>query len=139
MSPPYGLTSTAAVLISALSLLGCGGTTTTTVTNESTVTLPAETTTVTVRASKPKPKPKPQGSGQTFSGNGMKNLGTLTIEDNSTLRWTNDGMLFQIFTGGADVWANSQAHSGDTALDSGTYTSVKVNAIGNWTMRITTR
>lgn len=73
---------------------------------------------------------------KSFSGSGLKNLGTIRITRGSTLKWTNDGDIFQIFTGDADVWANSQANSGDTYVGPGTYTDVEVNAIGNWTITI---
>ena len=128
MTRHFPATLSAIAAIATLGLSSCGGATTTTVTNEVTTTLPAETTTVTARAPKP--------SSKTYSGNGLKNLGTIEIPTTSTLKWTNDGALFQIFADDG-VLANSQAHSGDTVLDSGTYTSVKVNAIGNWTLKIT--
>lgn len=73
---------------------------------------------------------------KTFSGSGLKNLGTIRISRGSTLKWTNDGDLFQIFTGEGEVLANSQANSGDTYVGPGTYTDVEVNAIGNWTITI---
>ena len=76
------------------------------------------------------------GSGvQSFSGNGGKSLGTIAVEKESTLEWTNDGSVFQIYTS-EGVPVNSQAHSGTTVLEAGTYKSFQVNAIGNWTIKI---
>jgi hypothetical protein len=73
--------------------------------------------------------------GQSFNGNGGKNLGTITVEKESTLEWTNDGALFQIITS-EELPVNSQAHSGSTVLEPGTYQHFQINAIGNWTIKI---
>lgn len=78
------------------------------------------------------------GSGaevQTFSGNGGKSLGTITVAKESTLEWTNDGAIFQIYTN-AGVPVNSQAHSGSSVLEAGSYSSFQINAVGNWTIKI---
>jgi hypothetical protein len=53
-----------------------------------------------------------------------------------TLKWTNDGDLFQIFEDSGTINVNSQASSGDTFVPAGTYT-LDVNAIGSWTITIT--
>jgi hypothetical protein len=75
------------------------------------------------------------GEAQTFSGNGGKNLGTITVEKESTLEWTNDGSVFQLYTS-ESVPVNSQAHSGSSVLEPGSYKSFQVNAVGNWTIKI---
>lgn len=75
------------------------------------------------------------GEGQSYSGNGGKSLGTIAVEKESTLEWTNDGSVFQIYTS-EGVPVNSQAHSGTTVLEAGTYKSFQVNAVGNWTIKI---
>ncbi len=75
------------------------------------------------------------GEGQSYSGNGGKSLGTIAVENESTLEWTNDGSVFQIYTS-EGVPVNSQAHSGTTVLEAGTYKSFQVNAVGNWTIKI---
>lgn len=75
---------------------------------------------------------------KSYSGNGLKNLGSVRVAADSTLRWTNDGAIFQIFTD-QDVLANSQASRGNTFLGQDTYTNFKVNAVGNWTIKITPR
>ena len=98
-----------------------------------TITAAAKTITTKVRAN---PKPAPASSSALhFSGNGGKTLPPVTVHRNSTLSWTNDGMIFQIFGGDTGVIANSQAHSGNTFLAAGTYT-MQVNAVGNWTIKI---
>ena len=53
------------------------------------------------------------GEGQSYNGNGGKSLGTITVDKESTLEWTNDGSVFQIYTS-EGVPVNSQAHSGTT-------------------------
>ena len=75
------------------------------------------------------------GEGQSYNGNGGKSLGTITVDKESTLEWTNDGSVFQIYTS-EGVPVNSQAHSGTTVLEAGTYKSFQVNAVGNWTIKI---
>lgn len=49
------------------------------------------------------------------------------------------GDLFQIFDEEFGIGVNSQGHSGDTVLAPGTYESVEVNALGNWTIKIRPR
>lgn len=73
--------------------------------------------------------------GQSYNGNGGKSLGTITVDKESTLEWTNDGSVFQIYTS-EGVPVNSQAHSGTTVLEAGAYKSFQVNAVGNWTIKI---
>jgi hypothetical protein len=74
--------------------------------------------------------------GQSFSGNGAKRLGTVTVNADSTVNWTNDGDIFQVFDNQSGFGINSQGHSGTSAVAAGTYTNVQVNAIGNWTLKI---
>lgn len=79
------------------------------------------------------------GGGQALSyeGNGSRNLGTVTVARDSTLRWTNDGPLFQIFDDNFGLTLSSQAGSGETFVAAGSYPSVTVNAVGSWSIRIT--
>jgi hypothetical protein len=72
---------------------------------------------------------------RSFSGNGRKNLGTVRVPEDLTLRWTSDGGVFQIFVDGG-LFVNSQGSSGTSAVAAGTYHHVVVNAIGNWTITI---
>lgn len=83
--------------------------------------------------------PVPQPAAQSFSGNGVKSLGTITVPADSNLNWTNDGELFSVFggLGSANYIAiNSQARNGSSAVSKGTYRNVQVNALGNWTITI---
>ncbi len=77
-------------------------------------------------------------TGNRFSGNGGKNLGTIVIAHTSVLTWTNDGGLFSILTD-SDIPVTSQGHRGTTILDPGRYTHFQVNAVGNWTISIKVR
>ena len=95
-------------------------------------------------ASAPKPRPKASSSPdgvRTFSGNGGKNLGTIKVSRESVLEWTSEGALFQIFSSSIEAPApvNSQGGSGDTVLSEGDYDEFKVNALGNWTIKIRPR
>ena len=108
-----------------------------------TVTVPGAAKTVTIAAAaktittkvRANPKPAPASSrALRFSGNGGETLPPVTVHHDSTLYWTNDGGIFQIFTSGG-VPVNSQAHSGRTFLSAGRYT-LQVNAMGNWTIKI---
>src|SRR5205814_7328 len=72
-----------------------------------------------------------------FAGNGGKRLGTVRVKHASRLTWTNDGDVFTILDSTSGLFVNSQAHSGDSAVDAGTYTNVVVAAVGNWTIAIT--
>lgn len=79
----------------------------------------------------------PAASGSvSYSGNGGKNLGTIDVSSPSTLHWTNDGALIQINDDSAGIAVNSEAHSGTTAVEPGTYKNVSVNAIGNWKITV---
>jgi len=93
-------------------------------------------------AARPRPKASSTPDGvQTFSGNGGKNLGTIKVSTDSVLEWTSEGALFQIFSSSIDAPApvNSQGGSGDTVLSKGDYDEFKVNALGNWTIKIRPR
>jgi hypothetical protein len=99
------------------------------------------TETVTAKAAPAEPATSTEpsstsGEVQTFSGNGGKNLGNIEISSDSTLSWTNDGGVFQIFANEYEVLVNSAGHSGDTFLPTNTYSSMQTNAVGNWTIRI---
>jgi len=94
------------------------------------------------RGSEARPAPPPSpGKVQTFSGNGGKSLGTIKVPTESVLEWTTDGALFQVFTSSGDTPApvNSQGGSGNAVLSKGDYDEFKVNALGNWTMKIRPR
>jgi hypothetical protein len=78
---------------------------------------------------------EPAGS-QTFSGNGVKSLGTITVEKESTIAWTNDGPFFSILANSTEVHVTSSAHSGTSVLEAGTYHQFEISADGNWTIKI---
>ncbi|MDX6438855.1 MAG: hypothetical protein QOF45_1438 [Gaiellaceae bacterium] len=74
--------------------------------------------------------------GPAFAGSGDRLLPPITVSVPSTLRWTSNGPLFQIFStdalGGA---VNSAGRSGATLLNVGTH-RLEVNAYAGWTIRI---
>ncbi len=72
------------------------------------------------------------------SGNGGKDLGSLTFPRDSTLTWTNDGAIFQIFSS-ETVLVNSHAHRGAAVLDKGVAHHVQINAVGTWHLTFTPR
>jgi hypothetical protein len=132
----------------AIGASGNSSDTTATVTNTSrevtTKTVPQVRTITQTVTAKPAPAGTPassessssSGEAQAFSGNGGKNLGNIEVATDSTLTWTNDGGIFQLFANEFDVLVNSQGHSGDTFLPAGTYSSMETNAVGDWTITI---
>lgn len=124
------------IAIGVLILSGCGSTRTITIdqveTHTQTITVPH---TITRNVTAPAASTKPESNVQSFSGNGGKNLGAITVENESTLEWTNDGILFQIYTN-ENLPVNSTAHNGSTVLEAGKYTKFDINAVGNWTIKI---
>jgi hypothetical protein len=103
---------------------------------------PVETLSTSSAASAPAPKP------QTFHGNGVENLGTVTVSVPSTLRWScPECSIFSITAsseGSAVIALDSQKHTaGITAVEPATYHSVSVQAYseggvaGEWTVTIT--
>jgi len=87
------------------------------------------------------PRPMASSSGgavQSFSGNGGKSFGTISIPTDSVLEWTNDGDVFQVFSSD-EVPVNSRGKRGDTVLFKGKYRKFQVNAVGNWTIEIRPR
>jgi hypothetical protein len=142
-----------AATIGVAALAGCGSTKTITQTNTviqtHTVTVvrraaaaAPRTITKTVAAAAPAPAPSSSaspgsgGGGQSWSGNGTRKIGTITVQQDSEIKWTNDGGLFQIFDNENAVEVNSQASSGQSAISAGTYHAFEVNAAGNWTVQI---
>jgi hypothetical protein len=80
------------------------------------------------------------GGGQSYSGDGTKNLGTVTISQPSTLHWTAGGGFFGITgaTSGYEhtIAISSQASSGESAVEPGTYKEVNVLGQGGWSITI---
>ena len=58
------------------------------------------------------------------------------VPTDSTVRWTNDGGIFQVFDKDFAIGINSQAASGTSDLPAGTYSDVQINAAGNWTFKV---
>ncbi len=81
---------------------------------------------------------------QTFSGNGSTNIGTITIEEESVLEWTNynpefpDLLMFLAYDKGFGFNVSSEANSGKSVLEPGRYRSVQVSG-DNWTIKISPR
>jgi hypothetical protein len=78
----------------------------------------------------------------TFTGSGVKDIGKpspLRIPTDSTIQWTNTGAIFQIIPASIHVQSpvNSTAHSGTATIRKGAYYGFLINAIGNWTVKIT--
>jgi hypothetical protein len=75
--------------------------------------------------------------GRIFRGNGGKTLPPFSVSQPSTLFWTNNGGIFQIFPSGAsgNGSVNSQAAKGWTYLPAGRY-ALQINAIGDWVIDI---
>lgn len=134
---------------------GCGATRT--LTDTATVTT-TTTTTVVHQARAPRPPARTvtvthtvTGSSSTaaatfaplagpYSGNGSENVGTITVNAGATLQWACHGCsVFSIdsdLSGSNVISVDSQASSGSTFVDAGTYTNVRVISDGNWAFRI---
>ena len=96
-----------------------------------TVMAAGQTQTVTVRAASSVPAPS-----HSFSGRGMKNLGTVSVEGDSTLKWTHDGSMFQLSDESMTIDISSEGPLGEVAVPAGAYRYLTVLADGNWTVEI---
>jgi hypothetical protein len=93
----------------------------------------------------PTPSSGGGGAGQQFSGTGTQNLGTITVGQDSTLRWTDEGggvahsiLISSDLTDSGntiDVSSNS-ATSGQSQVTAGTYKNVQVIGDDAWTISI---
>ncbi len=96
---------------------------------------PAKTVTATTTAPAPT-----RVSSSSFSGNGTKSLGTINVPTASTIEWTCSGCsAFGVSNNPSDSGAiiiDSNAASGSSAVDAGTYHDVQVIPDGNWTIKI---
>jgi hypothetical protein len=88
------------------------------------------------RATRP---PVPSPGSRSFSGNGTKNLGDLSVNAESILTWTNDGGAFSVVSGDGGIAVSSQARRGTSVVPAGHYPNVQVIAFGNWTIKIRPR
>jgi glucodextranase-like protein/uncharacterized protein DUF2510 len=77
---------------------------------------------------------------QSFSGSGSKNIGTITVDEESILEWTNSGdpefrnML--IYDADFGINVGSEAGSGDTVVPPGTYHNITVAGDDSWSLTI---
>jgi outer membrane protein assembly factor BamB len=75
-----------------------------------------------------------------FSGSGPRRLGTITIRQPATLRWTVQGapaqLSFKLVRDAHPLVVRSLAHSGQIAMPPNTYRDVRVTARGRWTIQI---
>jgi hypothetical protein len=106
------------------------------------------TSSITQSTSTPSTPPASTPAPQTFTGNGVQNLGTISVPVASTLHWScPECRIFSVTgasEGAAVIALDSQKHtSGITAVEPGTYHSVDVQAYGEagvageWTITIT--
>jgi multidrug efflux pump subunit AcrA (membrane-fusion protein) len=74
-----------------------------------------------------------------FSGNGSKSIGTVRVEEDSILEWTNQGepplRQMLIYDKSFGISVSSDAASGNTAVPAGTYRDITV-AGDDWTITI---
>jgi hypothetical protein len=116
-----------------------------------TVAGPTRTVTATVtravQASTPAPSAQPSGptggggNGNTFSGDGSQNLGTITVPSDSTLYWQCDScssmdISSQTNSDGNSIAISSSATSGQSPISAGTYNNVQVSTDAAFTIAI---
>ena len=80
---------------------------------------------------------------QTFSGSGSKNIGSIEVETDSILEWTNndDASFRQMLIYDDDFGINvtSDAASGDSVVPAGSYPNITVAGGSSWTITIRPR
>jgi uncharacterized membrane protein YgcG len=80
------------------------------------------------------------GGGKSYSGDGIKSIGTVTVSQPSTLRWHASGGVFGVTgaTSGYEhtIAIDSKASSGESAVEPGTYHEVGVTGAGEWSFTI---
>jgi hypothetical protein len=116
-----------------------------------TVPGPTRTVTATVARTVPPSAPAPSaqpsgptgggGNGNTFSGDGSQNLGTITVPADSTLYWQCDScssmdISSQTNGDGNSIAVSSSATSGQTPISAGTYDNVQVSTDAAFTIAI---
>jgi hypothetical protein len=76
----------------------------------------------------------------TFSGSGSKNIGSITVDQDSILEWSNnDDPAYRqmlIYDDDFGISVTSGAASGDTVVPSGTYPNITVAGGSSWTITI---
>jgi hypothetical protein len=107
-----------------------------------TVTGPTNTVTRVVQAPAATPSGPTGGGGggNSFSGNGYQNFGTITVPSDSTLSWQCTCSSMDITSDpngdGNNISVSSQNASGQSAVPAGAYNNVQVNADGPYTITI---
>lgn len=86
-------------------------------------------------------KPDAAGGGaRSFSGTGPRSLGSITVRrPDATLSWTNSDGQFRLLFNNGGVAVSSSETSGEIGVPTGTYSQVKVQSPGRWTIRIRER
>jgi hypothetical protein len=76
----------------------------------------------------------------TFSGSGSKNIGSIKVDQESILEWSNNGdpafQMMLIYDEDFGISVSSEAASGDTVVPAGTYPNVTVAGDSSWTITI---
>jgi hypothetical protein len=75
---------------------------------------------------------------KTFTGKDTKNFGTLKLDKDSTLNWTNSGSVFSIISQ-TQLHVSSTKKKGSVKLYKGSYFNFRVAAVGRWKVTITPR
>jgi len=124
-----------------------GGTRTKTVRAGGTARIKTVTRTIT-KSSQPYVAPgetTPGGGGRTvvqgtktFTGKNTKNFGTLKLDKDSTLNWTNTGQVFSIISQ-TQLHVSSTKKKGSVKLYKGSYFNFRVAAVGRWKVTIIPR
>jgi hypothetical protein len=124
-----------------------GGTRTKTVRAGGTARVKTVTRTIT-KSSQPYVAPgetTPGGGGRTvvqgtktFTGKNTKNFGTLKLDKDSTLNWTNTGQVFSIISQ-TQLHVSSTKKKGSVKLYKGSYFNFRVAAVGRWKVTIIPR
>ncbi len=86
------------------------------------------------------PKRSPQKT-RRFSGNGTKNVGTIKVTDDAVLSWKSgdDGFgnrLFSVSDKDFKINISSSGAKGRSSLEPGTYRSVDVSSVGDWSFTV---
>jgi hypothetical protein len=75
---------------------------------------------------------------KTFTGKNTKNFGTLKLDKDSTLNWTNTGQVFSIISQ-TQLHVSSTKKKGSVKLYKGSYFNFRVAAVGRWKVTIIPR
>jgi hypothetical protein len=75
----------------------------------------------------------------TYSGTGVRKLGTVKMRRSATLRWSNHGRVFQLSARRGFLLVNSRGRRGRIRLGRGVYRGLRVAASGHWRIAIRCR